>query len=81
MTRGLAGMRRPSWNKSQAIQQVISLKALLESGDDSGAGALRKVLVSHSPTTRPKNVVQVSVQSGYELLLLLLAQLISYARC
>lgn len=24
------GMRRPSWNKSQAIQQVISLKALLE---------------------------------------------------
>lgn len=24
------GMRRPSWNKSQAIQQVISLKSLLE---------------------------------------------------
>ncbi|KAJ6736153.1 PROTEIN TIFY 4A-RELATED-RELATED [Salix viminalis] len=24
------GMRRPSWNKSQAIQQVISLKTLLE---------------------------------------------------
>ncbi|XP_059300880.1 protein TIFY 4B-like isoform X1 [Lycium ferocissimum] len=24
------GMRRPSWNKSQAIQQVISLKALFE---------------------------------------------------
>ncbi|RZS03153.1 hypothetical protein BHM03_00033305, partial [Ensete ventricosum] len=24
------GMRRPSWNKSQAIQQVISLKGLLE---------------------------------------------------
>ncbi|GKB86938.1 TIFY 4B-like protein isoform X2, partial [Tanacetum coccineum] len=24
------GMRRPSWNKSQAIQQVIMLKALLE---------------------------------------------------
>ena len=24
------GMRRPSWNKSQAVQQVISLKALLE---------------------------------------------------
>lgn len=23
-------MRRPSWNKSQAIQQVISLKSLLE---------------------------------------------------
>ncbi|CAN6439624.1 unnamed protein product [Victoria cruziana] len=25
------GMRRPSWNKSQAIQQVLSLKALFES--------------------------------------------------
>ncbi|XP_023547960.1 protein TIFY 4B-like isoform X1 [Cucurbita pepo subsp. pepo] len=39
------GMRRPSWNKSQAIQQVISLKALLEPCDDSGASALRKVVV------------------------------------
>ncbi|XP_027936075.1 protein TIFY 4B-like isoform X1 [Vigna unguiculata] len=28
------GMRRPSWNKWQAIQQVISLKALLEPSDD-----------------------------------------------
>lgn len=26
------GMRRPSWNKSQAIQQVLSLKKLFESG-------------------------------------------------
>ncbi|KAK9281064.1 hypothetical protein L1049_003957 [Liquidambar formosana] len=32
------GMRRPSWNKSQAIQQVISLKALLETPSDSEAG-------------------------------------------
>ncbi|URE29702.1 leaf development [Musa troglodytarum] len=35
------GMRRPSWNKSQAIQQVISLKALLEGTpgcDDCPAG-------------------------------------------
>ncbi|KAJ0035367.1 hypothetical protein Pint_24745 [Pistacia integerrima] len=48
------GMRRPSWNKSQAIQQVISLKALLENGDDSGAGsgALRKVLVSQPENAR-----------------------------
>ncbi|XP_021899467.1 protein TIFY 4B-like isoform X2 [Carica papaya] len=45
------GMRRPSWNKSQAIQQVISLKALLETTDDSGAGALRKILVSPPETT------------------------------
>ena len=33
-TRVRTGMRRPSWNKSQAIQQVISLKALLEPTDD-----------------------------------------------
>ncbi|XP_047329119.1 protein TIFY 4B-like isoform X3 [Impatiens glandulifera] len=39
------GMRRPSWNKSQAIQQVISLKTLLESTPDSdAAGAARKKL-------------------------------------
>ncbi|XP_024005165.1 protein TIFY 4B isoform X5 [Eutrema salsugineum] len=43
------GMRRPSWNKSQAIQQVLSLKALFEPGDDSGAGILRKILVSQPP--------------------------------
>ncbi|XP_038699903.1 protein TIFY 4B-like isoform X2 [Tripterygium wilfordii] len=40
------GMRRPSWNKSQAIQQVISLKALLEGNEDSGAAALCKILGS-----------------------------------
>ncbi|XP_048428210.1 protein TIFY 4B isoform X2 [Pyrus x bretschneideri] len=45
------GMRRPSWNKSQAIQQVISLKALLEPNDDSGAGALRKIVVLPQTTT------------------------------
>ncbi|KAF8085111.1 hypothetical protein N665_0680s0010 [Sinapis alba] len=44
------GMRKPSWNKSQAIQQVLSLKALFEPGDDSGAGILRKILVSPNPT-------------------------------
>ncbi|XWS53925.1 hypothetical protein CRYUN_Cryun10bG0042100 [Craigia yunnanensis] len=47
------GMRRPSWNKSQAIQQVISLKALLESNDNSGAAALRKILVSPPPPSVP----------------------------
>ena len=46
-------MRRPSWNKSQAIQQVISLKALLEPCDDSGAGALRKIVASPQPHTPP----------------------------
>ncbi|KAI4373926.1 hypothetical protein MLD38_011983 [Melastoma candidum] len=47
------GMRRPSWNKSQAIQQVISLKALLEGkgGDDSDAAkwkSLKRIVVSSS---------------------------------
>ncbi|CAL1383043.1 unnamed protein product [Linum trigynum] len=32
------GMRRPSWNKSQAIQQVISLKTLLEAPPESDDG-------------------------------------------
>ncbi|XP_051118646.1 protein TIFY 4B-like isoform X2 [Andrographis paniculata] len=36
------GMRRPSWNKSQAIQQVIMLKALLETTPDSDAGSRRR---------------------------------------
>ncbi|XP_061991287.1 protein TIFY 4B isoform X3 [Rosa rugosa] len=48
------GMRRPSWNKSQAIQQVISLKALLEPNDDSGAGVLRKIVgPPHGPAPAP----------------------------
>ena len=42
-------MRRPSWNKSQAIQQVISLKTLLETTSDCGggdaAGARKKLFV------------------------------------
>lgn len=46
------GMRRPSWNKSQAIQQVISLKALLEPASDSDAATARKKL--HIP--RPQIV-------------------------
>ncbi|PPS05409.1 hypothetical protein GOBAR_AA15253 [Gossypium barbadense] len=46
-------MRRPSWNKSQAIQQVISFKALLESNEDSGAGARRKILVCPPPSHFP----------------------------
>ncbi|XP_010525227.1 PREDICTED: protein TIFY 4B-like isoform X2 [Tarenaya hassleriana] len=52
------GMRRPSWNKSQAIQQVLSLKALFEPGDDSGAGFLRKILVS-----QPENLRRVTSSS------------------
>ncbi|KAL3531304.1 hypothetical protein ACH5RR_010626 [Cinchona calisaya] len=45
------GMRRPSWNKSQAIQQVISLKTLLEttSDSDAAAGGTRKKLYIPRP--------------------------------
>ncbi|KAH7422653.1 hypothetical protein KP509_12G019000 [Ceratopteris richardii] len=32
------GMRRPSWNKSQAIQQVLSLKGLFDSTDGEEKG-------------------------------------------
>ncbi|PIA45047.1 hypothetical protein AQUCO_01700538v1 [Aquilegia coerulea] len=43
------GMRRPSWNKSQAIEQVISLKTLLEprtESDTNATGIRQKLLVS-----------------------------------
>ncbi|PIM98210.1 hypothetical protein CDL12_29313 [Handroanthus impetiginosus] len=44
------GMRRPSWNKSQAIQQVIMLKTLLETTPDSEAGSRKRPRIS-----RPNN--------------------------
>ncbi|KAF7806902.1 protein TIFY 4B-like isoform X3 [Senna tora] len=58
LTREDCRMRRPSWNKSQAIQQVISLKALLDpSDDDSGAGPLRRLaFVSAQEDTAPGNL-------------------------
>ncbi|GFQ07454.1 protein tify 4b [Phtheirospermum japonicum] len=43
------GMRRPSWNKSQAIQQVIMLKKLLEA--DSEAGSRKLPNNAHSSNT------------------------------
>lgn len=49
------GMRRPSWNKSQAIQQVIMLKALLEPAPDSEDGSRKLYIASRqqqTPTTR-----------------------------
>ncbi|KAK6135029.1 hypothetical protein DH2020_031207 [Rehmannia glutinosa] len=45
------GMRRPSWNKSQAIQQVIMLKTLLETTPDSDASSRKRLRFS-----RPNNV-------------------------
>lgn len=63
------GMRRPSWNKSQAIQQVISLKALLEGqeDDDSGAKTLRKIVVSSAETPPQANSNSNSPDSAKEL--------------
>ncbi|KAK4797896.1 hypothetical protein SAY86_030222 [Trapa natans] len=60
------GMRRPSWNKSQAIQQVICLKALLEGGDDDNSGAranLRKIVVS-AATAADENPPRANSNSG-----------------
>lgn len=52
-------MRRPSWNKSQAIQQVISLKALLEPASDSDAATARKKLHIPRPQIVPNRVRKV----------------------
>ncbi|XP_065018805.1 protein TIFY 4B-like [Musa acuminata AAA Group] len=64
------GMRRPSWNKSQAIQQVISLKALFEGRpgcDDSpaGGGILRKLPpVTSAPVSPPQNSPPPATEEG-----------------
>ncbi|KAG6434941.1 hypothetical protein SASPL_106586 [Salvia splendens] len=60
------GMRRPSWNKSQAIQQVIMLKTLLESTPDSDAAGERKRLRISRPnnTDSSSNVAMESVRSS-----------------
>ncbi|XP_055813225.1 protein TIFY 4B-like isoform X2 [Solanum dulcamara] len=55
------GMRRPSWNKSQAIQQVISLKALFETTPDSDTSPRKK---RHIP--RPDTSLQ-RVQKGTDI--------------
>ncbi|XP_042018407.1 protein TIFY 4B-like isoform X1 [Salvia splendens] len=60
------GMRRPSWNKSQAIQQVIMLKTLLETTPDSDAAGARKRLRISRPdnTDSSSNVALESVPRG-----------------
>ncbi|KAL5712447.1 Protein TIFY 4B-like isoform X1 [Ranunculus cassubicifolius] len=65
------GMRRPSWNKSQAIEQVISLKTLLEPRTESENQAER-IQVSRLensaqlPLSEKKNVgdLQISVSAS-----------------
>ncbi|TYJ21631.1 hypothetical protein E1A91_A08G075200v1 [Gossypium mustelinum] len=56
------GMRRPSWNKSQAIQQVISLKTLLETTSDSEAVEASKKLHVPFPQNPPRFVSDSTVQ-------------------
>ncbi|KAH6820162.1 hypothetical protein C2S53_020627 [Perilla frutescens var. hirtella] len=59
------GMRRPSWNKSQAIQQVIMLKTLLETTPDSDAGARKRLRISRpNNTDSSSNAVLESVPRG-----------------
>ncbi|PWA49499.1 CO/COL/TOC1, conserved site-containing protein [Artemisia annua] len=53
------GMRRPSWNKSQAIQQVIMLKALLEPVPESDD---RKKKLYISSTTRVQKGTSVDTE-------------------
>ncbi|KAK6929912.1 CO/COL/TOC1, conserved site [Dillenia turbinata] len=57
------GMRRPSWNKSQAIQQVISLKALLETCSNSG----RIAVIPPPDNSPPGNSVSLSTESVKEV--------------
>ncbi|KAL2922674.1 Protein TIFY 4B [Bienertia sinuspersici] len=56
------GMRRPSWNKSQAIQQVISLKSLLEPSPTINAAALKSAVVR--PQLHPSNAVNSNSSSS-----------------
>ncbi|KAL0419856.1 UNVERIFIED_CONTAM: protein TIFY 4B [Sesamum radiatum] len=58
------GMRRPSWNKSQAIQQVIMLKTLLETPPDSDAGLRKRLHISRPHNSRSSNNALENVPRG-----------------
>ncbi|KAL8214970.1 hypothetical protein R6Q57_004419 [Mikania cordata] len=60
------GMRRPSWNKSQAIQQVIMLKALLEPSVDSDDGCRMRCISSRLQQT-PSTRVQKGTSADTEI--------------
>lgn len=57
------GMRRPSWNKSQAIQQVLSLKSLFESkpNQDSKKPSKHKPVMPQLETARDSTFAQSTV--------------------
>ncbi|XP_038987858.1 protein TIFY 4B-like isoform X2 [Phoenix dactylifera] len=58
------GMRRPSWNKSQAIQQVISLKALLEGRPESGELPVGAGYRQKPPPRRPASLPSLQEAAG-----------------
>lgn len=58
------GMRRPSWNKSQAIQQVIMLKALLETTGDSDANYRKKLRIPRPNKFHDNKTVTENVPRG-----------------
>ncbi|XP_011012281.1 PREDICTED: protein TIFY 4B-like isoform X3 [Populus euphratica] len=58
------GMRRPSWNKSQAIQQVISLKTLLETTPETESP--RRRLYIPPPDNPPRAPANSSVSASGE---------------
>ncbi|KAJ8547556.1 hypothetical protein K7X08_011142 [Anisodus acutangulus] len=71
------GMRKPSWNKSQAIQQVISLKALLETTPFHDTGKQKKLL--HIP--RPDNNTSLHrVQKGTDTDVEFSEEMVPYGR-
>ncbi|KZV30409.1 TIFY domain/Divergent CCT motif family protein isoform 1 [Dorcoceras hygrometricum] len=55
------GMRRPSWNKSQAIQQVIMLKALLETPPDCDSDFRKKLRISRPNKFHDNKIVSGNV--------------------
>ncbi|RQO90871.1 hypothetical protein POPTR_005G214300v4 [Populus trichocarpa] len=57
------GMRRPSWNKSQAIQQVISLKTLLEATPETESPR-RRLYIPRPPPHPPDNTPRVPPNSS-----------------
>ncbi|CAA2974744.1 protein TIFY 4B-like isoform X2 [Olea europaea var. sylvestris] len=69
------GMRRPSWNKSQAIQQVIMLKRLLETtSSDTEAEPLKKLYIprltnaNNEYDDNPQRVSEGTLESAEEKL-------------
>lgn len=59
-----SGMRRPSWNKSQAIQQVIMMKRLFEGTPDSDAGSQRRLRFSRpNNSSSSKSAIPESVRN------------------